>query len=100
MELYRGGSDQTSAAHYMEAHNEYSKILIREDTYWRQRAKMHWLRNGDLNTKFFHRSASARCSFQKIKMLHDEENVEVSDQEGLCGVAKRYFDSLFAIRTG
>ncbi|XP_058741816.1 uncharacterized protein LOC131614184 [Vicia villosa] len=47
MELYRGSNDPTSASLYMEAHNEYNKILIRDDTYWRQRAKMHWLQDGD-----------------------------------------------------
>lgn len=35
-------------------------LMIQEDKYWRQRAKTHWYRYGDLNTKFFHASATSR----------------------------------------
>ncbi|XP_019159989.1 PREDICTED: uncharacterized protein LOC109156592 [Ipomoea nil] len=31
-----------------------------EDTYWRQRAKQHWLKDADANTRFYHRYASHR----------------------------------------
>ncbi|XP_058741138.1 uncharacterized protein LOC131613489 [Vicia villosa] len=33
LELYRGSVDPVNAARYMEAHNEYNKILIQDDTY-------------------------------------------------------------------
>ncbi|XP_058725996.1 uncharacterized protein LOC131597309 [Vicia villosa] len=100
LELYRGSNDLMTVAHYMEANNEYNKVLIREDTYWCQRAKTHWLRDNDLNTQFFQRSASNRQNFQKIKMLKDGAQVEIRDHEGMFGVAKRYFDTLFEARAG
>ncbi|XP_019170410.1 PREDICTED: uncharacterized protein LOC109165884 [Ipomoea nil] len=33
-----------------------------EDVYWRQRAKQHWLKNADANTKFYHRNSLNNCS--------------------------------------
>ncbi|XP_058733184.1 uncharacterized protein LOC131604782 [Vicia villosa] len=100
LELFRGSSEPVAVDQYMAAHNDFNRVLIREDTYWKQQAKTHWLCNGDLNTKFFHRSASIRRSFQQIKVLTEDGGDEIRDQEGICGIAKRYFDSLFEARAG
>ncbi|XP_058764090.1 uncharacterized protein LOC131637516 [Vicia villosa] len=66
MEMFREGRDKYSSNRFFKAHTEYNQVLIREDAYWKQRAKMHWLRDGDMNTKFFHQSATARNKFKKI----------------------------------
>ncbi|CAJ2652454.1 unnamed protein product [Trifolium pratense] len=56
---------------------------------------MHWLKEGDLNTKFFHMSASSRQRIKKIDKLVNDDNVVVSTQPGLCEVALYYFNQLF-----
>lgn len=61
---------------------------------------MHWLRDVDLNTKFFHMSASVKRKFQRINMLKKGDGVEVREQEGMCNIAKSYFEELFASREG
>ncbi|KAI5410367.1 hypothetical protein KIW84_055752 [Lathyrus oleraceus] len=40
------------------------------------KGKMHWLQDGDLNTKFFHLSATIRKKFQKIDMLMRGDGTE------------------------
>lgn len=60
MDIYRDSHDTYLSDRYLEAHNEYNKVLLKEDVYWKQRAKMHWLGEEDLNTKFFRMSAKAR----------------------------------------
>jgi hypothetical protein len=35
-------------------------LLEQEELYWVQRGRVNWLKHGDQNTAFFHRSASAR----------------------------------------
>ena len=39
---------------------EINDLLDSEEIIWRQRSKVHWYRDGDRNTKFFHARASER----------------------------------------
>ena len=39
---------------------ELNELLEDEELYWGQRAKAHWLKEGDRNTKFFHTHASEK----------------------------------------
>ncbi|KAF5445848.1 hypothetical protein F2P56_031530 [Juglans regia] len=40
---------------------------------WRQRAKQHWLRNGDKNTRYFHMQANQRRKTNSIKSIADND---------------------------
>ncbi|GAU30519.1 hypothetical protein TSUD_65290 [Trifolium subterraneum] len=68
--------------------------------YWKQRAKMHWLQEGDMNTRFFHMSATMRSKKKKVTKLIADDGTEAHTQEELCEVAKSYFDTLFKPRDG
>ncbi|GAU10142.1 hypothetical protein TSUD_420060, partial [Trifolium subterraneum] len=66
-----------------------------EDAFWRQRAKTHWLQCGDLNTKFFHASATSRHKINRITSLLDSSDSLVTNNIGLCEVARDYFVDIF-----
>ncbi|KAK2377607.1 hypothetical protein QL285_078261 [Trifolium repens] len=100
MEILRGRIDEASARRYQELQNNHANLLVQEEAYWRQRAKMHWLKEGDLNTKFFHMSANVRSKVKRIERLVKENNVVATKQEDLCDVAKQYFDTLFRAAKG
>jgi hypothetical protein len=53
MERLRGLHDPTNSSRFKENQQKHARLLVQEEAYWRQRAKMHWLREGDLKTKFF-----------------------------------------------
>jgi len=63
--------------------------------YWRQRAKTHWYRDGDLNTKFFHGTATSRKKVNQILSLETNEVIRTTDDAGMRFVAKSYFEELF-----
>lgn len=49
-----------SSTTYNETKAALADLLIREEYHWKQRAKMFWLKDDDMNTKFFHGTASAK----------------------------------------
>ncbi|XP_019172758.1 PREDICTED: uncharacterized protein LOC109168171 [Ipomoea nil] len=55
----RNRQDLVALAEYQQIENSLKQIETQEDVFWRQRAKQHWLRGADANTKFYHRYASA-----------------------------------------
>lgn len=79
MDMYIGGQDSFSADWYIEVFQEFNKSLLSEDVYWRQRAKIHWLTDGDMNTRFFHLSATTRNVVKKILNLSHDGGKIVKD---------------------
>ncbi|TXG48954.1 hypothetical protein EZV62_024829 [Acer yangbiense] len=53
---------------------ELDDLLEVDEMYWRQRSRENWLQCGDKNSKFFHASASARRSRNKISGIFDSSN--------------------------
>ncbi|GMN69279.1 hypothetical protein TIFTF001_038331 [Ficus carica] len=51
--------------------NELNRLLALDKYYWRQRARVEWLRSGDWNTKIFHSKASKCFKKNIIRGLED-----------------------------
>lgn len=49
---------------------EFQEIVIREEINWHQKSRMHWLWNGDNNTKIFHSYANSRRTNNRIDALN------------------------------
>lgn len=56
---------------------------------------MFWLRDGDLNTRFFHQNASSRKARNHIRKIKNEAGAWVDNQAGICEVVGNYFRNLF-----
>lgn len=82
-------------AELVELCRKMSRLLAQDDAYWRQRAKTHWYRDGDRNTKFFHASASARKKVNRILSLEDDAGNKVTDSNGMRMLGQNYFHDLF-----
>jgi len=86
------GEDQTQMWALWQRMN---RLLLQHDVYWRQRAKTHWYRDGDRNTKFFHAAATSRKKVNKILSLEDEHGHIATDNQGMRSIAQNYFLNLF-----
>lgn len=57
------------------------KLEEQKDIYWRQRAHVHWLKNGDRNTRYFHEFASERRRSRIRKLVKEDGGVETGEKE-------------------
>jgi hypothetical protein len=95
MQQNQDGTNELCVRKYNEARENLSKVLKQEENYWKQRAKTHWLRDGDANTKFSHAVASTRKKKNNITKLSNDEGDMIQEQNGMCQIAKNYFATLF-----
>uniref|UniRef100_A0A803NSB0 Reverse transcriptase domain-containing protein n=1 Tax=Cannabis sativa TaxID=3483 RepID=A0A803NSB0_CANSA len=87
--------DTISVQRYSEKKKELFMVLDQKEAFWKQRAKQFWLKEGDQNTKYFHRAAINRKSFNKISKLKDSSGNWKDWENGLADVVVDYFSSLF-----
>ncbi|XP_074327069.1 uncharacterized protein LOC141665009 [Apium graveolens] len=58
---------------YNEARWEYLNLLEKQEIYWKQCAKQFWLREGDQNTRFFHKYASIRRKNNQLARIKGDD---------------------------
>ncbi|KAL5541996.1 hypothetical protein UlMin_009706 [Ulmus minor] len=78
-----------------ECEKNLNSLLDKEERYWRQRSRVSWLKDGDHNTKFFHRKATARQKKNEIPGLCDSNGCWQDDIGVVSGVIQRYFNNIF-----
>lgn len=59
--------------------NRLAAIIKDEEVLWKARARQHWLKKGDSNTKFFYAVANGRRRENTIEMVEDEGRVIFSE---------------------
>lgn len=65
------GSDQ-DLIRLNHAQAEHLRALADEESFWKQRARVKWLHDGDRNTKFFHASTVEKRSRLRITRIKDD----------------------------
>ncbi|GAU39464.1 hypothetical protein TSUD_158950 [Trifolium subterraneum] len=100
LELVRNHVDETNFHYYNEIRKKLDFLLVKDDLFWKQRAKTFWYRDGDLNTRFYHATASARKKKNLIGHLEDSQGNFCNSQEGMQVIAKDYFLNIFQQQRG
>lgn len=91
----RSRTDSIGIKLFLDEREKLNELLSQEDLYWKQRAKLFWLQEGDGNTRFFHAHAFARKKANFINFLETEDGVQVDDSDGMCNIVKDYFARVF-----
>ncbi|XP_057791345.1 uncharacterized protein LOC131008488 [Salvia miltiorrhiza] len=91
----QGRRDSNSIWQLKKARSDLATMLLREEQHWKQRAKQHWLKDGDYNTKFFHAMASARRKTNSIIKLQRDDGSWTVGEEEVRTTTRSYFESLF-----
>ena len=69
---------------------DYKKWALLEETSWRQKSREIWLREGDKNTKYFHKMANARARRNFLSKFRVNEVSFSSNEEIKKGVCRAY----------
>jgi hypothetical protein len=74
---------------------EMDELLYREEIMWLQRSRIAWLREGDRNTKYFHRRASRRKKKNRICKLKRSNGTWTSDTNEMEEITRDCFQGLY-----
>ncbi|KAL1198983.1 hypothetical protein V5N11_004951 [Cardamine amara subsp. amara] len=73
------------------AFERWERVVGLEESFLKQKSKLHWLQVGDKNNKFFHNAVKERHSVNSIHSVIDHHGVTLTDMEEIKGEAARFF---------
>lgn len=68
-----------------------------EEKLWQQRSKLHWLKEGEQNTRYFHGKTSQRFRRNTVKRLRNSSGVWCEGDKQVANLFIQYFRQLFTI---
>ncbi|KAK4399547.1 hypothetical protein Sango_1430200 [Sesamum angolense] len=77
---------------------DIEQLLSKEEVYWKQRGKAHWLREGDRNTSYFHNRASFRRRTNDITRIKNGDGQWLELEEEIRDHIETYFGEIFRSR--
>lgn len=69
-----------------------------EEIFFRQKSRIRWLKEGDANTSFFHKSVIANLSRNIIYMLRDDVGIRVTNPLSLKNMVIQYYTDLLGVQ--
>ncbi|KAK3218544.1 hypothetical protein Dsin_012514 [Dipteronia sinensis] len=100
--VWNGNEMSSSVLGILEKLDKCGKLLEswnitkrQKQRYWKQRARVEWLKQDDKNTRFFHSKASSRKAINRISGLQDENGNWKENKHELKEIIGNYFQKLF-----
>ena len=69
---------------------------LREEIFWKQKARVDWLQEGDRNAAFFHKIVQSCRHQSNISSLVNFQGIQLNSLQALFQEATRYFSTLFS----
>ncbi|XP_074313786.1 uncharacterized protein LOC141648979 [Silene latifolia] len=80
---------------YEQCHTAYLEFNKAANLFWKQRAKLHWLKDGDACTKYFFNFVRERHKKNFIYAIRQENNVWSSDIADIFTSFETYFKEIY-----
>lgn len=91
----RSKMSQAEVEEEMRIKSQIRDLWKREEMYWRQRSRVKWLVEGDLNTTFFHLTTTSRRQRNNICHMKGRDGRWITDEEGIDVELMHYFGKIF-----
>eukprot|EP00253_Pinus_taeda_P022587 PITA_22587 len=72
MELIEDGFDKFKSDQADKHHQEWENLCKQEEIFWRQKSRVQWLKEGERNKRFFHRSTITNRAYNRISTIKYE----------------------------
>lgn len=95
MRLLRGRHDIEGLLEFTKIRKHYNELLHSHEIFWKQRAKTLWLKEGDMNSRYFHSMAFARKKKNIIIRLRNVQGLWCVDSDEINTLIKSYFAVFF-----
>ncbi|XP_038993930.1 uncharacterized protein LOC120117774 [Hibiscus syriacus] len=86
---------------YIDEKNTLQKELhdleVVEASFYKQKAKIHWLKEGDRNTNFFHSAMIRKIKRNTIRLLYAEDGSRLDTFEAMSAEMVRFYTELLGI---
>eukprot|EP00253_Pinus_taeda_P017898 PITA_17898 len=89
-----GRRDEDSCAQEKELTQQWHTRCKQEETLWKQKSRVLWLKEGEQNTKFFHRSAIDYRNVNKILELKNSEGEILRNHKDISDLLSNHFSNI------
>ncbi|XP_039020001.1 uncharacterized protein LOC120151688 [Hibiscus syriacus] len=89
-----GHVDHRRVAEEKMVQAELIELETAESEFYRQKAKAHWLKEGDMSTKFFHQRVESNKKRNTIRMIKDENGEFHESFDGMASELVNFFKGL------
>ncbi|XP_072060275.1 uncharacterized protein [Arachis hypogaea] len=79
-----------------EIEDKLEKALQNEESYWKDKSRVKWLKFGDQNTTFFHQKFRNRTRRNRIWQLTGSDGEVATSNAGIASVVEFYFKDIFS----
>eukprot|EP00253_Pinus_taeda_P032552 PITA_32552 len=74
--------------------HEWEDLCKQEEIFWRQKSREQWLKEEDINTRFFHRSTMEHRSHNRISIIKDSRGNHLNNHKEIEDVLVQHFQGI------
>eukprot|EP00253_Pinus_taeda_P019282 PITA_19282 len=92
--LIMDGFDRARNDQATKLHQDWENLCKQEEIFWRQKSRFQWLKEGERNTRFFHRSTMENRSHNRISTIKDSKGQLLNTHKDIEVVLVQHFRSI------